>query len=169
LKETEMAEATARFALPFLIPGQAQKELFHNEALAVLDSVIDAMVEGTQASPPTSPAEGQCWIVAAAATGDWIGRDSCLAAWTSGGWRFVVPPAGMSVWNSAEGLSLRFDGTGWSGGELVGSSLKVGGVQVVGERRPAIASPSGGTIIDAEARAALSAVIAALMSHGLID
>jgi hypothetical protein len=165
-----MADATARFALPFLIPGQAQKELYHNEALAVLDSVIEAGVEGApQASPPASPAEGQCWIVAAAATGGWSGKDSCLAAWTSGGWRFVVPPAGMSVWNRADGLSLRFDGTAWSGGELVGSSLRINGVQVVGERRPAIASPSGGTIIDAEARAAVSAVIAALMSHGLID
>jgi len=165
-----MAEATARFALPFLIPGQAQKELFHNEALAVLDSVLEAAVEeAPRASPPASPVEGQCWIVAAAATGAWSGRDFCLVAWTSGGWRFVVPPAGMSVWNKADGLTLRYDGAGWNGGQLSGSSLRVGGVQVVGERQAAIASPSGGTIIDAEARAAVSAVIAALMSHGLID
>jgi hypothetical protein len=165
-----MAEATARFALPFLSPGQAQKELFHNEALAVLDSVLDSAVEGPpQVSPPASPLEGQCWIAAAAAAGAWSGKDGCLAAWTSGGWRFVPPPAGMIVWNKADGLSLRYDGTGWSGGELTGSSLRIGGVQVVGERRPAIASPSGGTIIDAEARTAVDAVIAALMSHGLID
>ncbi|MEA3061867.1 MAG: hypothetical protein QOJ94_1648 [Sphingomonadales bacterium] len=165
-----MAEATARFALPFLIPGQAQKELFHNEALAVLDCALEAAIEGPpQASPPPSPAEGQCWIVAAGATGDWSGKAGCLAAWTSGGWRFVAPPAGMSVWNKADAFSMRYDGTGWSGGELVGSSLRIGGVQVVGERRAAIASPSGGTIIDAEARTALNAVIAALMSHGLID
>ncbi|MEA3039037.1 MAG: hypothetical protein QOE79_1550 [Sphingomonadales bacterium] len=165
-----MADATARFALPFLIPGQAQKELFHNEALAVLDSALQAAVEGPpQVSPPTSPVEGQCWIVAAAASGAWSGKDGCLAAWTSGGWRFVPPPPGMSVWNKADALTLRYDGTAWSAGEVVGSSLRVGGVQVVGERLPAIASPSGGTIIDEEARAAVSAVIASLMSHGLID
>jgi hypothetical protein len=29
-----MADTTPRFALPFILPGQAQKELFHNEALA---------------------------------------------------------------------------------------------------------------------------------------
>ncbi|MEA3037715.1 MAG: hypothetical protein QOE79_228 [Sphingomonadales bacterium] len=165
-----MADATARFALPFLIPGQAQKELFHNEALAVLDSVLQAAVEGPpQAAPPASPAEGQCWIVAAAATDAWSGKGGCLAAWTSGGWRFVAPAAGMSVWNKADGLTLRYDGVGWSDGELTASRLKVDGVQVVGERLAAIASPSGGTIIDAEARAAVGAVIAALMSHGLID
>jgi hypothetical protein len=165
-----MAEATARFALPFLIPGQAQKELFHNEALLVLDCAIAAAVEeAPRASPPASPAEGQCWIVAAAATDAWSGKEGCLAAWTSGGWRFVAAPAGMSAWNKADALTLRYDGSGWSGGELIASSLRIGGVQVVGERRPAIASPSGGTIIDAEARAAVSALIAALMSHGLID
>jgi hypothetical protein len=165
-----MADATARFALPFLIPGQAQKELFHNEALAVLDCAVDAAVEeAPRVAPPASPVEGQCWIAAAGATGAWSGRDLCLAAWTSGGWRFVAPPAGMSVWNKADALTLRYDGTGWNAGELVGSSLRIGGVQVVGERLAAIASPSGGTIIDAEARAAVSAVIAALMSHGLID
>jgi hypothetical protein len=32
-----------------------------------------------------------------------------------------------------------------------------------------VPSPSGGTIIDAEARLAVDALIAALMSHGLID
>jgi hypothetical protein len=165
-----MTDMTARFALPFLLPGQAQKELFHNEALGRLDAALQAAVEGPpQTSPPASPAEGQGWIVAPGAAGAWNGKEGCLAAWTSGGWRFVAPPAGMSVWNKADGLVLRYDGSAWSSGELVCSSLRIGGVQVVGGRQAAVPSPSGGTIIDAEARAALGAVIAALMSHGLID
>jgi hypothetical protein len=164
-----MTDMTARFALPFLLPGQAQKELFHNEALATLDAALQATVEGPAlASPPESPAEGESWIVAPGAAGAWTGKEGCLAAWGPGGWRFVAPPAGMSVWNKAGGLTLRYDGSAWSGGEQTCSSLRINGLQVVGERRPAIASPSGGTIIDAEARAAISAVIAALMSHGLI-
>jgi hypothetical protein len=165
-----MTDTTARFALPFLLPGQAQKELFHNEALATLDVALQAAVEGPPlASPPASPVEGQSWIVAPGAAGAWSGKEGFLAAWTSGGWRFVAPPAGMGVWNKADGLLLRYDGGLWSGGELACSSLRIDGVQVVGGRRGAIASPSGGTIIDVEARAAVSAVIAALMSHGLID
>jgi hypothetical protein len=40
---------------------------------------------------------------------------------------------------------------------------------VIVERLAEIASPSGGTIIDAEARDSLAAVIAALKSHGLTD
>jgi hypothetical protein len=47
--------------------------------------------------------------------------------------------------------------------------VTVGGQQVVGERLETVPSPSGGTIIDAEARAAVDAVIVALRTHGLIE
>jgi hypothetical protein len=53
--------------------------------------------------------------------------------------------------------------------ELACSGIVVGGERVVGARQPAVPSPSGGTVIDVEARAALAALTAALMSHGLID
>jgi hypothetical protein len=45
----------------------------------------------------------------------------------------------------------------------------IDGQQVVGPRLPDVPSPSGGTIIDAEARAAVDALIATLKSHGLIE
>lgn len=35
-----MSDATARFAFPLIAPGQAQKELFHNEALARVDALL---------------------------------------------------------------------------------------------------------------------------------
>ena len=37
-----MSDATARLALPFIAPGQAQKELFHNEALTRIDALLQA-------------------------------------------------------------------------------------------------------------------------------
>ncbi|HEX2764111.1 MAG TPA: DUF2793 domain-containing protein [Allosphingosinicella sp.] len=164
-----MADTTPRFGLPFILPGQAQKELFHNEALILIDLAVQPAVEGPPAdSPPPAPLAGQCWIVAAGATGDWAGRDDEIALWTEAGWRFLPPGPGMNAWNKAEGVPLVFDGTGWGGGELACSGILVDGLKVVGERQPAVASPSGGTIIDSEARAAIAALIAALMSHGLI-
>ena len=164
-----MSEASPRFQLPFILPGQAQKELFHNEALLRIDAALHAAVETALVAPPPAPAAGQCWIVAQGAAGDWAGRDGQLAAWTGGGWRFVVPAAGTTVWTKALGVELRWSGSGWSGGEIAATALLVGGVQVVGERLPGVPSPSGGTIIDAEARAAVAALIATLMSHGLIE
>jgi len=165
-----MADTTPRFALPYILPGQAQKELFHNEALARLDLALNPAVEGAPASePPAAPEEGECWIVAPSATGEWSGRDGMLAMWSEGGWRFVAPPPGTSAWNKAAGLPLLWDGAQWRDGALVCAGLVVNGAQVVGARQAGVPSPSGGTIIDEEARAAINALTAALMSHGLIE
>ena len=165
-----MADTTPRFALPFILPGQAQKELYHNEALTLVDLALHPAVEGGPAgSPPGSSAVGQCWIVAAPAAGDWEGRENQLAMWSEGGWRFAAPAPGMIAWNKAAGLPMLWDGTQWREGALVCGGLLVNGVQVVGPRQSAVPSPSGGTIIDEEARAAINAITAALMSHGLIE
>jgi hypothetical protein len=44
----------------------------------------------------------------------------------------------------------------------------LGGLVVVGAWGAAIAAPAGGTTIDVEGRAAISAILAALRSHGMI-
>jgi hypothetical protein len=75
----------------------------------------------------------------------------------------------MRVWNKAAGLEWRWSAGAWTHGSLSGSALFIGGEQVVGGRQPAVPSPSGGTIIDAEARAAVDKIIVAMMSHGLIE
>lgn len=165
-----MADTTPRFALPFILPGQAQKELFHNEALARIDLALHPAVEAAPvAEPPAGPAEGQCWIVGSPGSGDWEGRDGQLAMWSEGGWRFVAPAPGTIAWNRATSLPLLWDGAQWQDGALLCSRLVVNGIQVVGARQAGVPSPSGGTIIDAEARAAINALTAALMSHGLIE
>ena len=165
-----MSEGTPRLKLPFIVPGQAQKELFHNEALTLIDAAVHAAVEASPlVQPPASPQEGQCWITAAGAGGAWAGKDHQLAMWSESGWRFVAPVAGMSVWNKAAGYQIRWRGDGWDDGQIDGSAVRIAGEQVVGERQPAVPSPSGGTTIDEQARSAIDAIIVALMSHGLID
>lgn len=165
-----MTDHSARFAFPFLQSGQAQKEVFHNEALAMADALLHPVVEAAPtAAPPAAPELGQCWIVAAGAGGDWAGQANRLAAWTSGGWRFLAPVPGLLAWDRTAGHWLHWSGSAWSDGALPAAGLRVGGQQVVGNRQPAVPSPSGGTIIDQEARASLSAVIVALKTHGLID
>ena len=165
-----MSETTARFALPLILPGQAQKELFHNEALAAIDAALHPAVEGAPlADPPPVPAPGTCWLVGAAPTGAWAGRAGSLAVWTSGGWRFVAPQPGMCAWDKAAGVARRWTGSDWSGGEVAAAAILVAGQQVVGERQPAVPSPSGGTTIDVEARAAIDALTVALRTHGLIE
>ena len=70
-----MTETSARFALPFILPGQAQKEAFHNEALALIDAALHACVAGDPTDEvPTVPAAGESWIVGPGATGAWAGH-----------------------------------------------------------------------------------------------
>lgn len=164
-----MTERSARFALPFILPGQAQKELFHNEALAALDGLVHAAVEGAAATPPADADEGDSWIVATGASGAWAGHSGSIAVRTAGGWRFLGPLIGMSVWDKAAGFARRWTGTAWSDGALPVAAIRVGGSQVVGPRLADVPSPSGGTTIDVEARTAIGALIVTLKSHGLID
>ncbi len=161
-------EDTARLALPLLAAGQAQKELWHNEALALLDIAVQAAVEEIGGdTPPAAPQPGQCWIVGPAPTGAWTGHAGAIAGWTAGGWRFVAARAGLRARHLPSGEEVAHDGGGWRRGEMAAARLLVDGVQVVGARGAAIAVPGGGAIIDVECRAAMEAVLISLRKHGL--
>ena len=164
-----MAELSDRLALPLLSAGRAQKELSHKEALAILDLIGHAAVEDHGINtPPSTPSAGQCWIVGASPTGAWAGHANALAGWTGGGWRFVAPRPGMVVWDIGAGYSLHHDGSGWVDGALSVSSLNIGAIQVVGSQSAAIPAPTGGSVVDVEARAAMAMILDALRTHGLI-
>lgn len=160
---------TDRFALPLLQPGQAQKEMFHNEAIAALDLLVQPAAEAIGLdTPPTAPESGQSWIVGSSPTGVWAGKAKHLAGSTGGGWRFVAPVEEMAVWVTADAVTARFTSGNWVSGEATCAHLVIGGNRVVGPRQAGIAAPTGGAVIDAESRAALSGILAALRTHGLI-
>ena len=162
-------QTSARFGWPLIAPGQAQKEVTHNEALALADLTVQACVETVgDDAPPDAPAIGACWVTGAAPVGDWSGHAEALAGWTEGGWRFVAPRAGLSVWSRADATVARFDSDRWTIGEVVARRIVVGGAQVVAGQRAAIADPVGGSISDDPARDAIRAILAALRGHGLI-
>lgn len=163
-----MSEATARHALPLIQPGQAQKEVAHNEALALLDLLAHPVVVAVGLNaPPAEPTPGECWVVGVAPSGAWSGHAHALAGWTDGGWRFVAPRLGLTVETRGGGFA-RWNGTGWVAGEMTGMTLRLAGQQVVGAQRPAIPDLAGGGTIDSEARAAIGALLTALRGHGLI-
>ncbi len=160
---------TARLKLPLLHAGQAQKEIDHNEALALLDLAVQPVVVAIgAAAPPEAPGEGACWIVGTDPTGAWSGHDGALAGWTAGGWRFLAPTPGMTVTRAADGLTGRYTGAEWVIGEVAAAHVRIEGEQVLGARRPPIADPAGGSVIDVEARNALFALLSTLRGHGLI-
>jgi hypothetical protein len=162
-------EQSARFALPFLSPGQAQKEWFHNEALQRIDMILSAAVEGPAiATPPTSPAAGACYLVGSAATGAWAGQDGAIAAYTDGGWRFVAPLEGAQALDRASGQILVRRSGVWENGIVRGQEVRVNGLTVVRQRQPAVADPAGGSVVDTQCRTAVASILATLRTHGLI-
>jgi hypothetical protein len=162
-------EVTHRLALPLLQPGQAQKEIFHNEALVRLDLTVQGAVIAAGVNlPPELPATGACWLVGATPGGAWAGHAHALAGWTSAGWIFVEPHEGMQFWLGPTQGSARFSAGVWHLGGLHGKVF-VNGDQVVGPRVDSIAEPMGGTTVDADARVAIVSVLEALRAHGLIE
>jgi hypothetical protein len=136
----------------------------------VLDVLVAAAVEGVPlATPPSSPAIGSCYLVAAGPTGAWTGQALKLAAYSSGGWRFIAPRDGMVAYVKSNGsIALYHDGA-WEIGTVKGSQLMVEGLKVVGPREPAIAAPAAGGTVDVEARAAIGQILTAMRQHGLIE
>lgn len=163
-------DQTARFALPFLAPGQTQKEWFHNEALQRIDMLLGSAVEEPALKdPPSNPVDGQCFLVGDAATGAWSGQDGAIAGYSDGGWRFAAPIEGMSVLVRQSGETMLRRNGSWETGILRVREVQIDGETVLRSRQPVIGDPAGGTIVDAEARAAISSMLLALRAHGLIE
>lgn len=138
---------TPRFGFPLLFAGQAQKEAHVNEAHSLADAIVHCAVMGEQAAPPSTAAEGDCWLVSASPTGAWAGHAGKIAAMQGGNWLYISPRDGMRVLDRSTGQDRRYLGEWW---------------------KPATPPlPTGGTIVDTEARSALSALIASLRQAGI--
>lgn len=74
----------------------------------------------------------------------------------------------MRVLVKSSGLTAAYVAGVWEIGIARVGSITVSGNQVVSTRSAAIASPSGGSTIDANARIAIDAILGALRHHGLI-
>jgi hypothetical protein len=104
---------TPSLGLPYIVQGQAQKEVSHNEALNLIDAVVQLSVKGrTLVNPPASPANGERWIVPTGATGAWVGQTNKIALFVDGAWRFVSPRDGWLAFVENEGTVVYASG-GW--------------------------------------------------------
>ena len=82
------------------------------------------------------------------ATGDWQGRDGSLACLQAGNCLFAAPRTGLCVFDESSGR-IRFYRDGW---------------QVAAP----VSEPQGGSVVDSEARSAISQLVAALVSAGIL-
>ncbi len=106
---------TPRSALPELAAAQAQKHVTHNDALLQLDALVCCRIlDRDLSTPPSSPADGDAYIVKATGTGDWAGEDGNIAFCVDGAWRFYAPFAGLTAFVADDLEFLIYDGTDWA-------------------------------------------------------
>jgi len=105
---------TPNLELPCIEGSQAQKHITHNDALRMLDTLVQlAVLDRDLTAPPGSPADGQRWIVKAGATGAWAGHDDVIAAWQDGAWQFSTPQTGWLAYIVDEGALVAWSGSAW--------------------------------------------------------
>ena len=82
------------------------------------------------------------------------GHDGALAAFTPGGWRYVAAADGLTVLEKSTGSMIRYRAGAWE--------------QILGAPQPSIPDVTGGSTMDVESRATISAILSALRAHGLL-
>ncbi|MFZ9738684.1 MAG: DUF2793 domain-containing protein [Prochlorotrichaceae cyanobacterium] len=104
--------ATPKVGLQILTESQEDKELTVNANSYTLDALINGVL-AQQTTPPGSPAAGDAYIVSATATGAWAGQENKIAYWFNGGWSFISPAAGLSLFVLGSTATAYFNGSAW--------------------------------------------------------
>lgn len=67
-------------------------------------------------TPPASPANGDRYIVPAAATVDWAGKTHQIAVRRNGVWEYYLPEVGWLAYIEDEAVLCAYKSAGWSPG-----------------------------------------------------
>lgn len=148
---------TSNLSLPELVEGQAQGEITHNEALAMIDVLAQGtVISRTTAAQPGSPVNGGRYLLTASPTGaQWAGNANKFAYYLNG-WRFLTPKEGWRFWVNDTNQLVIYNGTTWvrigtqvaadadvtdsSGGTASGTIAAIGATYVQAEVRNAVAT-----------------------------
>ena len=129
-----MSDTSPKLSLPLVAAEQAQKHVTVNEALTSLDALVHlSVIDADLTSPPGSPAEGDRYIVASPATGDWAGEENAVAVHDSGAWVFHQAQKGWRAWVEDEGYDVIHDGSAWLAATAYSTNAATIGFQVVEE------------------------------------
>lgn len=107
-------DTSPNLQLAYLMAAQSQKHVTYNEAMRALDALVQqAVLDKDLAAAPSSPADGDRYIVAASPTGAWAGQAGKVTAYQDGAWAFYTPREGWLAWVADEDVLYVHDGTSW--------------------------------------------------------
>jgi len=132
--------------------AQAQKHVTHNDALRLLDTLVNLHVlEMSRNDPPATPAEGDCYILGDTPTGDWSNHANAVAAFIDGAWIYATPFRGLRAFDGNTGALMHHDGTIWTAVPGGGSgqnpqSLPMLGINTAADNTNLLAVKSDGVL-----------------------
>ncbi len=101
--------------MPYIMASQAQKHVTHNEAIRTLDALVQiSIIDKDLSTPPASPNDGDRYIPATGATGEWAGKEDRIAAYQDGAWMFYIPSDGFLAFITDESLIYVYNSTNWT-------------------------------------------------------
>ena len=104
---------TNNLGISLVEQSQSQKEITINQAITRIDALLNTGAKSrSTATPPSSPAAGDLYIVATSPTGDWTGQAEKIAYFDTI-WKFITPNEGISLWVEDEDLTATYNGANW--------------------------------------------------------
>ncbi len=105
---------TPLLSLPLLADKQDLQTTFHDEAMKALDALVMlSVIDRDLSSPPSSPGEGDRYIVAASGSGDDAWQDGNVVVFMDGHWVPHPPRPGWTCYVQDEASLIAWDGTAW--------------------------------------------------------
>lgn len=130
-----MSETSINLRLPLLAAAQAQKHITHNEALELLDAIVQlAVVEHGCNVPPERPEPGERYVIGPAPIGEWSGHEGAIASRGEHAWRLITPRPGWVAVSIEDGRQRLFRAGAWQevaggpGNNSSGSSVAALGI-----------------------------------------
>lgn len=113
---------TGRLKLPYIVQAQAQKEVTHNQALNILDVLVNTVVQEITDTPPEKVNEGDIYIVGKKPQGIFDGNANNLAQFSEGSWTFYQPINYMEAVIVDKLKKYSFVDNGWLPVDSLGST-----------------------------------------------
>ena len=147
---------TTRFDLQEWAASQSQPWVSVNTAHRDIDQLLaPSVIDRTLTAPPGTPNEGDAYIPASVASGDWLDQEDKLAFYSNGAWVFKSIPVGMLVYDQSDDTVYAWDGSAMnsvgSGGGGGGGDVAVedNGVQILAAASTLNFTGDGVTVTDA--------------------
>lgn len=148
--------ATPINGLPELSASQNQKYLTVNQTFRRLDVLVNLTVfNRTVTAPPGGPSDGDRYIVAGTATGDFTGQENNVAMFLGSDWIFFTPSEGWRAYDQGADEFILFDGSNWvvngvSTGSLSDGSINLLGIAATPDSTNRFSVTSPGVLFNAE-------------------